>query len=266
MTPLAKRIVKELTLKPSRRTVVDNCGLFDSMEDVHCFECSAVVHAAADLAKDIAKKSSTEAVREKLGFLPAPKTWLEYVDPVGATRVGVLLIEEKDGTASGLIACQNDNGIATFKSIISLRLKGSEQNQLTVTIGDMSERAKLEKKLAEAVAALALPFLAMINTPRIIGRTQHMPNRSLERRLTSSFGVGKFPLRAWTEIRLEVTPPRVYDGEPVEAHLTGERAYHFCRQHLRIRLGMLELVSAHWRGDPALGIKQSRYVLAMGRG
>jgi hypothetical protein len=72
--------------------------------------------------------------------------------------------------------------------------------------------------------------------------------------------VGRFPLRAWTEIKLEVTPPK-YDGTEHEAMLTGGKALHFCRAHLRIRLGRVELVSAHWRGDPSLGLKRTRYSL-----
>jgi hypothetical protein len=74
--------------------------------------------------------------------------------------------------------------------------------------------------------------------------------------------VGTFPLRAWTEIKLEVCPPKWAGDLPEnETHFTGTRALHFCRAHARIRLGRLEFVRAHWRGDPALGIKRSRYRL-----
>ncbi|GLK86659.1 hypothetical protein GCM10017653_47290 [Ancylobacter defluvii] len=112
-------------------------------------------------------------------------------------------------------------------------------------------------------STLLTAFLAFINTPRIIGRRQHMPHRSLERKLVAQRAVvGKFPLHAWTEIKLHVTPPEDLSDElSHEAHLTGERALHFCRAHLRIRLGKLEVVRGHWRGDAALGIRRSRYVL-----
>lgn len=74
--------------------------------------------------------------------------------------------------------------------------------------------------------------------------------------------VGKFPLNAWTEIMLEMTPPPAPEGPSTcEVRLSGTKALHFCRAYLRLRLGRLELVSSHWRGDGALGIKQSRYVL-----
>ena len=103
--------------------------------------------------------------------------------------------------------------------------------------------------------------LALINTPRIIGQRQHMPHERTEREKLKQLGlVGKFPLRAWTEIVLKVALPDDRSGEPSkEAHLTGQKCLHFCRTHLRVRLGQLEYVEGHWRGDPALGIKQSRY-------
>jgi hypothetical protein len=75
--------------------------------------------------------------------------------------------------------------------------------------------------------------------------------------------VGKFPLHAWTEIKLDVALPRdASNRQSVEAHYTGTVAYHWCRAHLRIRLGKLEIVKAHERGNPALGFKRSRYRLA----
>jgi hypothetical protein len=110
------------------------------------------------------------------------------------------------------------------------------------------------------VVGVTVSLLALINSPRIIGRQQHMPSRVLEQKLTRGFGVGKFPLHAWTEIKLEVAKPiEIDDGEPHEAHLTGRRALHFVRKHLRLWNGELIYVTSHWRGDPALGIKQSRY-------
>jgi hypothetical protein len=51
------------------------------------------------------------------------------------------------------------------------------------------------------------------------------------------------------------------DGTVHEAHYTGEKCLHFCRSHLRVRNGRLEQVKAHWRGNPSLGIKQTRYKL-----
>jgi hypothetical protein len=106
--------------------------------------------------------------------------------------------------------------------------------------------------------------LALINTPRVIGQKQHNPNERAERdKLKKMKLVGQFPLRAWTEIVLRVaTYPNDRDGAPAqETHLTGERCLHYCRTYLRVRMGMLEYVEGHWRGNPALGTKRSRYRL-----
>ena len=113
-----------------------------------------------------------------------------------------------------------------------------------------------------ALMAYAELAMILINSPHIIGRRQHMPHAGLERQLTRGLAGGKFPLHAWTEIKLQVAKPvEIDDGEPHEAHLTGRRALHFVRKHIRIRLGQLEYVSAHWRGDPSIGIKRSRYTV-----
>lgn len=113
---------------------------------------------------------------------------------------------------------------------------------------------------------LVFGALAFINSPKIIGRRQHMPHKGLERELLKNQKViGSFPLHAWTEIALDVTPPKEAAGQhEFEAHLTGRRALHFVRSHLRIREGRLQFVKSHWRGDAALGIRQSRYTVKIG--
>jgi hypothetical protein len=68
------------------------------------------------------------------------------------------------------------------------------------------------------------------------------------------------PPGEWYEIKLQVTKPRyVDDGAPHADQITGQRALHFVRKFIRIRLGKLEYVREHWRGDPALGVRQSDY-------
>jgi hypothetical protein len=118
-----------------------------------------------------------------------------------------------------------------------------------------------QNDLYSELAPQLVALLAMINTPRVVGRRQHMPHAGLQKALARARQmVGKSPLRAWSEIVLEVTPPDLHhDEDPRELRLSGAKALHFVRAHLRIRLGHLELVSSHWRGDPALGIKQTRY-------
>jgi hypothetical protein len=130
----------------------------------------------------------------------------------------------------------------------------------------ITNRSGQSKDFDEPVARLDdfvhYAALATINTPRIIDRHQHMPHQRAERELLKGICVpAKFPLRAWTDIILKVgVPPddKSASGDH-EAHLTGEKCLHYCRSHLRVRFGYLEYVQGHWRGNPALGIKHSRY-------
>jgi hypothetical protein len=185
---------------------------------------------------------------QELIFLPAPRTWIEHR---GTKHLANFLVEVDDQWIDHFVVYDpsvRDEWL--FWKVARINRQTARTHSRDVSsFEDQGDWIK---------AALAL-----INTPKIIGRRQHMPNRALERELTRKMGVGKFPLHAWTEIYLQVSkPPEIDDGEPHEAHLTGQRALHFCRKHLRVRLGRIEYVSAHWRGDPALGIKRSRYTLA----
>lgn len=234
MTPLAMRIVKELTLPVKDRRFSDQCGLVKMMSDIHCFECSEIVQYARELASKI--KSSDDLPKELL-FLPAPKTWIEN--------------RYKDGNRYAHFLCERDDGF-------SIRFAGSNPfssglNYEIVRFSGVTERQTLT----------LICLLAVINSPKAIGRRQHMPHRGLERELIKQQKViGKFPLHAWTEIILDAAPPNDAASEhEVEAHLTGRRARHFCRAHLRVRDGNVHFVTAHWRGDASIGIKRSRYIV-----
>jgi hypothetical protein len=248
MTPLAYRITKQLTLPAKVRTFNDNAGLLTRMDDVHCFEISEVVPLIDELAKHIRRGN----IDDRTSFLPAPKTWVEH--RLDGMSLAFLLEETSDKSVVAVSSAMSDKP-DHFGSASNGRL-----------ILGASQQPHWRDEIAGALSAeLLLATLAVINTPRIINRTTHNPNRWLERRLLSMRGViGKFPLHAWTEIKLQITAPTDSDGEDREAHYTGDRALHFCRSHLRVRYGRVEIVRSHWRGDASLGIKQSRYKLEDG--
>lgn len=257
MTPLARRITKELTLPLKRRSFDDQAGVLAQMGDVHCFECTEVLA----LARLLKEKLPKYGIDERSTFLPAPKTWLEWRE--GQYRSAVLLVQNKTATMAAIF--QSYEWGDGFGSI-------STERDLSFSYVPVSEQHPKRKEAREFLAACdesdeeILALLSIINTPRIIGRRQHMPHRGFERDLMRAMKpVGKFPLHAWTEIKLEVAPPKDMRCDPsIEAHYTGKRALHFCRAHLRISFGRLQIVTSHWRGDGSLGIKQSRYKLNVG--
>lgn len=258
MTPLARRIVRDLTVKQENRIFTDRIGLSQKMDDVHCFDVSEVYPLIRQMALD----GSVASLPADTSFLPAPKTFIEWEVRSNGVRMGALLIEQVGGRWADLYAAawrglriQTSPAVCT----IGLSARGGDHKKILVTT-PLSEDAA---ELLGVHARLLQIALALINTPRIIGRQQHMPDWALERRLLKARRtIGHFPLHAWTEIKLKVhAPANLSDDEPVEAHLTGQRALHFCRAHLRIKMGRVEFVKAHWRGDASLGTKRSRYVV-----
>lgn len=255
MTPLAHRIVNQLMLPKKLRTLNDHAGLLKKMDGIHCFEVTAVRPLINDLSVSIHDGGPVDS---RTSFLPAPRTWIELdaYDDMGGARIGYWLEQTSPDSP-------------TAKVITSFWTKNGSHFG-AVDVGYICMGGIMQPGYRDPAApdnrswTLIAASLALINTPRIIGRKQHMPDRELQRRLLAQKKlIGKFPLRAWTEIKLAVNqdPLDLSEGQSEEAYLTGERALHFCRAHLRLRRGRVEIVRSHWRGNPALGIKQSRYVL-----
>ncbi|MBR0941022.1 hypothetical protein [Bradyrhizobium liaoningense] len=202
---------------------------------------------------------------DRLAFLPAAQTWVEYIARDGVREV-ILLVGSCDSSLSAaslsLLQQRCDGAFCMLKDMHRLPLVhsgGRPSRHLWALRGD----GKLHQREpgGDELTFDAYADLALINSPRVIGQRQHMPHERIEReKLKQRRLVGKFPVQAWTEIMLTVAPPDARSGEPAsEGHLTGDKCLHFCRTHLRVRRGRLEYVEGHWRGDPALGIKQSRY-------
>jgi hypothetical protein len=249
MTPLAHLIVKDSLQPKASRRFTDQCGLLGRLDDIHCFDVSDVREAACDLAIEMHRK----VIPERIAFLPAPRTWIEWRED--EARIGALIEIAK-----------NDESVAFVRFALAQPGKfGSVDGGLLHLFssprkfGATSHPAGAEDR---AITLRLYGYLALINTPRFVGRVTHIPHAGLQKRIAAARGMtGKFPLKAWTEIKLSITPPE-YSGGHSDGRLTGERALHFCRAHLRIRLGQLEMVKAHWRGDASMGIKQSRYKLS----
>ncbi|MED5545772.1 MAG: hypothetical protein VYD90_11025 [Pseudomonadota bacterium] len=266
MTPLAMRIVRELALPVKDRTFNDQCGLMQRMDDVHCFEVSDVFDLAQDLALNLHKAWNKDGYASDagvLGFLPAPKTWIEWTR--GGYREAVLLEETHEGDAlSSWAIADNDGLFLSSRHCGGLLL--SSINRAAIDAPWPSVRTLVDETEPQRLGWIFTIYamLAIINSPRLIGHKQHMPHRGLERRLAAAkASTGKFPLHAWTELKLSVSDiGKRADGKEYEAHYTGERCLHFCRAHLRVKRGRIEKVAAHYRGNPANGIKRTRYSVA----
>lgn len=253
MTPCAKFILDDYMQPRVRRLFKDDGGLLPSLRDAHFFDCTAILPIARQLAGQMAQHGS----REVLGFLPAPLTWIEFQT-------------WRYGWEGFLLSAEH--GAATAREISAFWYAGSQPGGGSTVSYDLplvmppaasEQLARCRRMLAELNSGpLIHALLACINTPRVIGRKTHFPASKMQRAFARNRPMtGSFPRGAWTELVLSVTPPDQEAAAEQNAYLTGARALHFVRAHLRVRLGMLELIKAHHRGDPSLGIKRTRYRL-----
>jgi hypothetical protein len=281
MPPLLQALLNDLCRPYKKREtrvskwVIDGIGYDNSipaLSDLLAavpFETTEISTLAVAVATKLAGDMNVglaQITKDDLAFLPAPQTWIEWQSDVN-DRLGCLITQDEHGACSALVRFfgLRPNKPVRALAVTKVLLKGNPNFSQGAILRHLGVGAP--DSYGEWVANFTfhtMGLLAFINTPRVIGRQQHLPHVGLQRKLAASKGlVGKWPLQAWHEIKLEVRPPKEAGDALHETHLTGERAQHFVRAHLRIRLGQLEFVSSHHRGNPALGIKQTKYRLVM---
>lgn len=265
MTPLAHRLTREFL--GSRRNFSEEETTFqrtttERMSGAHFFEVTQALPLIPEVTAAMGKTPEGDLF-VPLTYLPAPKAWVEWKLP-GAKRCAVMLLEcNVAGRKAALVSFyyETGDGSTDMADIGVIRLDTGRLAQFAPDQTFTAGRPVAEDD-TKLILATASSLLAIINSPRIVGRRTHAPHKGLERELKHSPGVGIGPLHDWHEIKLEVTKPRdIHDGEPHADKITGKRALHFCRKHIRIRLGKLEYVRAHWRGDPSIGIRRATYAV-----
>ena len=282
MTPLAQEIVR-LDLAGADWVTGENPWPGLTRSDCRCFEVSAVL----PLMRDLVDNDAWSAARERLAFLPAPVTWIEWhqnpMPPSVSGRVGVLLTAIPGGTHveiegishhiphDGYLMryCARPDGGHLPRRVEGcdpIAMYPNDVGEMIFAAPPVVGRDARVFQFTVTNMRMAAAALALINTPRIVGRKTHLPHAGLQREMARKRKmVGKFPLQAWTEVTLDLTPPKEAQDDGHEAHLSGGKALHFCRAYLRLRNGQVEFVRHHWRGDPSLGLRRSRYVLKPSR-
>lgn len=279
MTPLAQRALRNLMGVGGEPPLVNpgrfsNADLLGSLSKAVCFELSEVAEVIPNLGYSLLGKYQDENGRDRLdgtadakySFLPAPTTWVELVHKGGgeklAIRVGYLVEDIGSGMLTGqLFLARPQPGRPIVKVAEFVQWKVGSEHE-----GEVRSFPKLvdwvDQQLVDNLVIDLYALLALINSPKTIGRTTHPAHAGLARELRRSF-VGPIELRPWHEIKLRITPPDLTEDEirGGQFTFTKGRALHFCRAHLRMWKGRLILVSAHWRGDPKLGVARSRYTV-----
>lgn len=96
--------------------------------------------------------------------------------------------------------------------------------------------------------------LSIINSPAVFHRERIAPHRAVAREARTK-GLGE--IRDWHKIRLSIT--RATSDAHGEGEYNGEHCLHFVRMLTRWRLGRLEYVKDHWRGNPEKGVSLGSY-------
>lgn len=234
------------------------------------------------------------AGESELAFMPAKFCWMEINDTLAvvlttvntglsADEISEMLIKEKGRdrrtgeSMEPIYPGENKDVIALFavglraSSVISIQAVATmifpESRRAIVGIGFDEFHKRVARlrgesdatKMVDSLLMYAHVALIAINSSRYTVSNHIMPGeRDRRRSLRGKSLVGKFPLRAYSEIVLQ--PGETIIPEPQTCATTGERAQHFVRSHLRrYRSGKTVLVKEHHRGNPALGMIQHRY-------
>lgn len=249
MTPLYRAAIRGVgTDVGCPPTVSDRAA--QNISRAAIFDVSGVRDATRSLAVEFHREGGGLG---DYGFLPAPVCLLEAESPpVSVPAHMAEAMRNYTGVRSAILLEESDPGRA-YVWLLVLRPDGAVvckgEDALDLISGES------EKKLG--CIPLALATLAIINAPRGVEREVVPPHKGQARAMRSE-GVAASLLRPWTRVKLSA--PRARDG--VGSPVGGEqKAYHFCRQHTRLRRGRAELVRAHWRGNPALGIVRKTYAV-----
>lgn len=235
-------------------------SLADGVSKAQRFVLSPLAKATAD---DLASPKVLHASRDHL-FLPAERTWLEWHDDrtilPGAGRMGVLLeavhtfrtdLDYSLTMGRATIFLPSPPGAAVpFRNLMGMF--DFPHDGAALQFRDVVGMPGVD---AEIAGAWVCAVLCLINTPRIAEVRPHDHTKLNKARARSR----KPPVLDWGEVTIRIDAGLPGRGDQTSP--TDLRALHHVRAHLRIRLGQVELVRPHHRGDPSAGIRLHRHVV-----
>lgn len=250
------------------------------MQDVRALRVHQdVVNLVGGLIRDPSKLESAAPYM----FMPAYRTWIEWeaddmnvgfffdgrdsvTEGVGLLAVRLLGQKERQsviGTRFSIpdytLALDHTAGLTPAKAIETARKLGMPLEKAMAMFADI-DKIPFEESMSMAnILRIMKPcvyaILALINSPKIIRQHEVDVSRLNKRRQA----LGRYTFHPHHEVRLNIDK-RMIDTTAG----TGDgasRCLHFVRTHLRLvpHLGQYTLVSPHWRGDPAIGIRDTHY-------
>jgi len=269
MTPLLRKIAEDRTERKAKRRYEHSRAALSSLDDIHSFDVSEVFKLAEEWMKEMWRHPVPPG---RLAFLPADRTWIEWkmswqgsdlqitdytafllesTDDANRASVTNFRYAEAGGTRRGLYVASKAGELWLSRKARPTGVEFVSTPEVLAAIDDLEE-------MGSDCTLLLYAFLAMINTPKVMHRINHQPDRKLRSKLIGAGAIaGRYELLPWHEIKLDVAPTDDDAEHQSGERLTGERALHYCRAYLWISRGIV--CPGHWRGNPALGIRQQRY-------
>lgn len=214
-----------------------------------CFDLSPVGAVVREASQELIATLADEHRMEHGGLLFAPdaSTWVEMMVP-GLPRIGALVwaddnviwFESAKRDVSGFLELDPDGEHFSSGRKSAVTDHGPDYD---MALG--------------VLAAFVASSLLLINAPRGVERQTSPPHKGLAREVRKA-GLGEFkPVHT---IRLSARSGPV--GESDSGGPASSKAFHFCRSHVRkLPTGEVTRVRAHWRGDPALGLRRGDYLV-----
>jgi hypothetical protein len=244
MTPLALKTARQLLTSGGERSFLTQ--LLASA----CFDLSPVGGIVRETGQELLGTLAAEHRLEHGGllFAPAGSSWIEMMMP-GLPRIGALVWSEENviwfesatRDVSGFLELDEDGEHFSSGRNGAIKSTGPDYD---MALG--------------VLASFVASALLLINAPRGVERHASPPHKGLAREVRRA-GFGE--LKPVHTIRLAKRSGHV--GEPEPAGQGSPKAFHFCRSHLRkLPNGEITRIRAHWRGDPALGVRQGDYLVS----
>lgn len=272
MTPLWRRAVRQALASRAEDVRMFGEALLRAH---HCFDLGGVEALLGATATELLGAPDLQGGRkhdrivvdlgERVTF-PADSFWLEWGRAgllcmgwaqEGRTGVALMLFTEPVDGAGRTLPIWEGRSLARTQAVHIGHLMRLPDGRFMITRpttdispGDLPPdiTARHEQFVFNAFAALAV-----ISSPAA-HREAIEPHRGLARDIRRE--VARAPEVKASRIVLSGLAASEA-GSP--AATTTPRAYHFCRAHTRLRGGKVENVRAHWRGDPAFGIRIGHY-------
>lgn len=238
--------VMQGTKSPLRTMFVEDCRVMRVHNDV--------IELAGGIVHDEHKlKAAAPYI-----FLPAYRTWMEWEDDHG--KLAMFFDGRGDSVTQGHGMFLSKRHIDTIEEMVSIPFTYDLEAYLVEVIDAptfiLSD--ELRAKYIEAMPTLKpiiFAILALINSPKIIRSTAVDLSKLNKRREAQ----GRYTFHPHHEVRLNVDKRviKTVAGESDGA----SKCLHFVRTHLRFvpSQGGYTMVMPHWRGDPALGIRDTHY-------